>query len=65
MSLSLAKREVEEEENSEVEGAETTSTKDQICSASVVERLDTNQISVGVVSEIGRASCRERVSVVV
>ena len=47
MSLSLAKREVEEEETSEAEGAETTSAKDQICSASVVERLDTHQINVG------------------
>jgi len=28
-------------------GAETTSTKDQICSESVVERLGTHQISVG------------------
>ena len=47
MPLSLAKREAEEEENSEAEGAEITSAKDQICSASVVERLDTQQISVG------------------
>ena len=44
MPLSLAKREVEEEEISEAEGVET---KDQICSASVVEILDTHQISVG------------------
>ena len=43
MPLSLA-REAEEEEISEAEGAET---KDQICSASVVERLGTHQISVG------------------
>ena len=47
MSLSLAKREAEEEENSEAEGAETTPSKDQICSASIVERLGTHQISVG------------------
>ena len=47
MPLSLAKREAEEEEISEAEGAETTSTKDQICSASVVERLGTHQINVG------------------
>ena len=47
MSLSLANREAEEEENSEAEGAETTPTKDQICSARVVERLGTHQISVG------------------
>ena len=45
--LSLEKREAEEEENSEAEGAETTSSKDQICSASVVQRLGTHQISVG------------------
>ena len=44
MPLSQEKREVEEEETSEAEGAET---KDQICSASVVERLGTHQISVG------------------
>ena len=47
MPLSLEKREAEEEETSEVEEAETTPPKDQICSASVVERLDTHQISVG------------------
>ena len=55
MPLSLVKiipkekaaREAEEEETSEAEGAETTSAKDQICNASVVERLDTHQISVG------------------
>ena len=40
----IAAREDEEEEISEAEGAET---KDQICSASVVERLGTHQISVG------------------
>ena len=39
-----AKREAEEEEISEAEGAEA---KDQSCSASVVERLGTHQISVG------------------
>ena len=42
-----AAREAEEEETSEAEGAETTSAKDQICSASIVERLGTHQISVG------------------
>ena len=47
MPLSLAKREAEEEENSEVEGAEITSAKDQICSASIVEILGTHNISVG------------------
>ena len=44
----IAEREdQEEEETSEVEEAETTPAKDQICSASVVEILDTHQISVG------------------
>ena len=47
MPLSLAKREAEEEEISKVEGAAITPAKDQICSASVVERLGTHQISVG------------------
>ena len=47
MPLSLAKREAEEEETSEEEEAETTPAKDHICSASIVERLDTQQISVG------------------
>ena len=47
MPLSLAKREAEEEETSEVEEAKRTLAKDQICSASVVERLDTQQINVG------------------
>ena len=42
-----AAREVEEEETSEAEGAETTPSKDQICSAIIVERLGTHQISVG------------------
>ena len=42
-----AAREAEEEETSEVEEAETTPAKDHICSASVVERLGTHQISVG------------------
>ena len=42
-----AAREAEEEETSEAEGAETTSAKDQICNASVMERLDTHQIIVG------------------
>ena len=41
-----AAREAYEEENSEVEEVETTPTKDQIWSASIVERLDTQQISV-------------------
>ena len=43
-----AAREAEEEETSEVEEAETTPAKDQICSASIVERLDTHKISVGI-----------------
>ena len=41
------RREAEEEETSEVEEAETTPGKYHIWSASVVERLDTQQISVG------------------
>ena len=53
MPLSLAKiipkekaaKEAEEAEISEAEGVET---KDQICSASVAERLGTHQISVGI-----------------
>ena len=40
-----ATREAEEEENSEAKGAET---KDQICSACIVEILGTHQISVGI-----------------
>ena len=47
MPKEKAAKEDEEEENSEAEGAETTLAKDQICSASIVERLDTHQISVG------------------
>ena len=43
----IAAREDEEDKISEVEGAETTSEKDQICSANSVERLGTHQISVG------------------
>ena len=43
-----AAREAEEEETSEAEGEEITSPKDQNCSASVVERLGTHQISVGI-----------------
>ena len=43
----IAAREDEEEEISKAEGVETTPAKDQICSASVVERMDTHQISVG------------------
>ena len=43
----IAAREDEEEEISKAEGAETTPAKDHICSASVVERLGTHQISVG------------------
>ena len=47
MPLSLEKREAKEEETSEVEEVETSPTKDHICSASVVERLETHQINVG------------------
>ena len=43
----IAARKDEEEEISKAEGAKTNPTKDQICSASIVERLDTHQISVG------------------
>ena len=57
MSLSLAKREAEEEETSEAKGAET---KDQICSASVVERLDTHQISVGLRGTPSKTSITRR-----
>ena len=42
-----AREDQEEEETSEAEGAETTSTKDHICSASGVERLGTHQFNVG------------------
>ena len=47
MSLSLAKREAEEEGTAKAEGAETPPAKYQSYSASVVERLGTHQISVG------------------
>ena len=55
MPLSLAKiipkeksaREAKEEETSKEEEEETIPAKYQICSASIVERLDTHQISVG------------------
>ena len=57
MPLSLAKREAEEEEISEAEGAET---KDQICSASVVERLGTHQISVGLHGTPSKTSITRR-----
>ena len=42
-----ATREAEEEETSEVEEVETTPAKDHICSASIMEILDTHHISVG------------------
>ena len=57
MPLSLAKREAEEEEISEAEGAET---KDQTCSASVVERLGTHQISVGLHGTPSKTSITRR-----
>ena len=60
MPLSLAKREAEEEETSEEEGAETTSAKDQICSASVVERLGTHKISVGLHGTPSKTSITKR-----
>ena len=57
MSLSLAKREAEEEQISEVEGAET---KDQKCNASIVERLGTHQISVGLRGTPSKTSTTRR-----
>ena len=53
----IAAREDEEEEISEAEGAET---KDQICSASVVERLGTHQISVGLHGTPSKTSTTRR-----
>ena len=55
-----AAREVEEEETSEAEGAKITSPKDQICSASVVERLGTHQISVGLLGNPSKTSITRR-----
>jgi len=63
--LSLAKiipkekaaREAEEEETSEAEGAEA---KDQSCSASVVERLGTHKISVGLRGTPSKTSTTKR-----
>ena len=55
MSLSLEKREAEEEETSEAEGAE-----DQICIASVVERLGTHQTSVGLHGTPSKTSITRR-----
>ena len=59
MPLSLA-REAEEEETSEVEEAETTSRKDQICSASIVERLGTHQIGFGLHGTPSKTSITRR-----
>ena len=53
----IAAREDEEEETLEAEGAET---KDQICSASVVERLGTHQISVGLHGTPSKTSITRR-----
>ena len=53
----IAAREDEGEETSEAEGAET---KDQICSASVVERLGTHQISVGLRGTPSKKSTTKR-----
>ena len=58
--LSREKREEEEEETSEAEGAETTPAKYQICSASVVERLGTHQISVGLLGTPSKTSITRR-----
>ena len=52
-----AKREAEEEEISEAEGAKA---KDHICSASVVERLGTHQISVGLHGTQSKTSITRR-----
>ena len=52
-----AAREDEEEETSEAEGA---ATKDQISSASVVERLGTPQISVGLRGTPSKTSITRR-----
>ena len=52
-----AKREDKEEEISEAEGAEA---KDQTCSASVVERLGTHQISVGLHGTPSKTSITRR-----
>ena len=56
----IAAREDEEEETSEAEGAETTPTKDQICSASIVERLGTHKISVGLRGTPSKTSITRR-----
>ena len=53
----IAAREDEEEEISEAEGVET---KDQICSASVAERLGTHQISVGIHGTPSKTSTTRR-----
>ena len=50
-----AAREPEEEET-----LETTPAKDQICSASIVERLDTHQISVGLRGTPSKTSITKR-----
>ena len=56
----IAAREDEEEEISKAEGAETTSEKDQSCSASVVERLGTHHISVGIRGTPSKTSTTRR-----
>ena len=50
-------REAEEEETSKAEGVEA---KYQICSASIVERLDTHQISVGLHGTPSKTSITRR-----
>ena len=55
-----AAREAEEEETSEAEGAEITSPKDQICSESIVERLGTHHISVGLHGTPSKTSITRR-----
>ena len=56
----IAAREDEEEETSKVEEAEITPTKYQICSASVVERLGTHHISVGLHGTPSKTSITRR-----
>ena len=60
LPMEIATREDEEEEISKAEGAETTLEKDQICNASVVERLGTHQISVGLRGTPSKTSITKR-----
>ena len=60
MLCSKSKEPPKEKAAREVEGAETNPEKYQICSASVVERLDTHQISVGLHGTPSKASTTKR-----